>query len=181
MVTQGAETAIQTGSGRLIDVIPYVLCLCCIVLDMGCMYLDVHQGTPASPYILWRGRVTRKVSYLVLYNILRCTSTSAVHVLILWAGPPLIVQPMSSYPPQGWIARCALALPWPAFPSCIVFLSFQGKHLCPARFFSFPHRRLLSVYILATLSEIYMPDLGAYYDLWSFPGFYSYPGYLQVC
>ena len=26
-----------------------------------------------------------------------------------------------------------------------------------------------------------MPDLGAYYDLWSFPGYFSYPGYLQVC
>ena len=90
MVTQGAETMIQTGSGHLIDVIPYVMCLWCIVLNMGC-----KQMTPAPPYMLWRDRVTRKVSYLVLYNILQCTSTSAVHALILWAGPPLMVRPIS--------------------------------------------------------------------------------------
>ena len=37
----------------------------------------------------------RIVTYLVLYNILRCTSTSAMHAFILWAGPPLMVRPMS--------------------------------------------------------------------------------------
>ena len=57
--------------------------------------------TPASPYILWRGRVKRKVSYLVLYNILRCTSTSVVHALILWDGPPLMVRPMSCHVGTG--------------------------------------------------------------------------------
>ena len=45
--------------------------------------------------MLWTGRVTRKVSYWVLYNILKCTSTSAMHALILWVGPPLMVRPMS--------------------------------------------------------------------------------------
>ena len=39
--------------------------------------------------------VIRKVAYLVLYNILRYTSSSAMHALILWAGPPLMVRPMS--------------------------------------------------------------------------------------
>ena len=66
----------------------------CIILNMRCMD-RVRQGTPASSYILWSGMVIKKVSYLVLYNILRCTSTSAMHTLILWAGPPLIVRPMS--------------------------------------------------------------------------------------
>ena len=47
------------------------------------VFYPFSRGIPVPPYILRRGKVTSKVSYLVLYNILRCTSTSAVHALIL--------------------------------------------------------------------------------------------------
>jgi len=59
------------------------------------IYVSSPLEDPTSPYILWRDRVTKKVSYLVLYNILWCTSTNVVHALILWAGPSLMVRPMS--------------------------------------------------------------------------------------
>ena len=62
---------------------------------VNCIEMCPLRGTPASPYIVWRRRVTSKVSYLVLYNVLRCMPSNAMHALILWAGPPLMVRPMS--------------------------------------------------------------------------------------
>ena len=62
------------------------------------MYRSVEICPLGDPYLsllLWRGRVTRKVSYLVLYNVLRSTLSSAVHAFILWARPPLMVRPTS--------------------------------------------------------------------------------------
>ena len=48
------------------DVIPtsYVLMYCIEI------YGDVGYGTPAPPYILWRGRVTRKIYYLILQYLI---------------------------------------------------------------------------------------------------------------
>jgi hypothetical protein len=41
-------------------------------VSMWIVFLMIRSGgvgDPAPPYILWRDRVTRKISYSVLYNI----------------------------------------------------------------------------------------------------------------
>ena len=118
MVTQAQRQAIQTGSGCLIDVIPYVMCLWQMVLDMRSI-----RGGPYQPYIVWRvglqvgykeGSIwvygkylqgIRYLSYLKRYFFIVKMSSDCLTVhanknwapqaLILWAGPPLVVWPMS--------------------------------------------------------------------------------------
>ena len=69
------------------------------------------RGPPTPPYILWRGRVTRKISYLVLQYLfvaLRCTPTIVVRArldLVGWATFDGAAHVLSygyrgSYPPQ---------------------------------------------------------------------------------
>jgi hypothetical protein len=65
------DESVEAGLGRQLDVIPYVLCLWWIVycdeisgdprLSPGFVSGSVDWGTPTPPYILWRGRVTKKV------------------------------------------------------------------------------------------------------------------------
>ena len=91
-------------------------------------------GTPAPPYILWRGRVTRKISYLVLQYLivsLRCTPTSAVcrtpwscglgHLwwcgtcLVLWI--PGVISPIAS-PRASCIFWATPSWACPSYPTC---------------------------------------------------------------
>ena len=107
MVTD-AETVIQTGSGRQVDVIPYVLCLWWIILIMSDLWVEMSRlslgfisgcrlGDSCPSLYTLAGRVTRKVfqsaiwqvfyldynaykspSKSYLLDILRCTPTSTV-------------------------------------------------------------------------------------------------------
>ena len=53
---------IYIGSGRQCDIEPYVLALLVCIAEIRYWMWNTDQGTPAPPYILWRVRVTRKVS-----------------------------------------------------------------------------------------------------------------------
>ena len=64
MVTQGAETTILTGSGRLIDVIPYVLCLWCIVLR--CIQINLSSRGPLS-LLIYSEETRLQVKYPIWY------------------------------------------------------------------------------------------------------------------
>ena len=64
MVTQGAETTILIGSGRLIDIIPYVLCLWCIVLNMRCRDLSTRGPLPL---LIYSGGVGLQGKYPIWY------------------------------------------------------------------------------------------------------------------
>ena len=113
MVTQGAETMIWTGSGHLIDVIPYVLCLYWIVLNSrgSLPALYSREGRVTSrfrPRSIWLyGKYLQGIRYLSYLNrssfiakissdclAVHADQCQAPYALILWAGPPLAVRPM---------------------------------------------------------------------------------------